>query len=133
MILSLILDSWQRPLSYRNQPIDLLHKSVDWFLYDNDLRHERVNRFSFSLVALIDTTGAFKFSRQWQQNFSITDNFMKGAIWSLLCRESSINNIQWVTAIALRPFVFKVIFFIVEKFANFFSEISYSDHGSKFP
>ena len=28
---------------YRNQSIDLLCKSVDWFLYDNDLRHERVN------------------------------------------------------------------------------------------
>ena len=34
--------SWQRPLSYRNQSIDLLRKSMDWFLYDNGLRHERV-------------------------------------------------------------------------------------------
>ena len=33
---------WQRPLSYRNQSIDLLRKSLDWFLYDNGLRHERV-------------------------------------------------------------------------------------------
>ena len=36
-----------RPLSYRNQSIDLLFKSMDcfpdWFLYDNGLRHERVN------------------------------------------------------------------------------------------
>ena len=30
------------PLSYRNQSIDLQSKSVDWFLYNNDLRHERV-------------------------------------------------------------------------------------------
>ena len=37
--------SWSRPLSYRNQSIDLLDKSMDWFLYDNDLRHERVNFF----------------------------------------------------------------------------------------
>ena len=35
--------SWWRPLSYRNQSIDLLRKSVDWFLYDNGPRHERVN------------------------------------------------------------------------------------------
>ena len=34
--------SWRRPLSYRNQSIDLLRKSMDWFLYGNDLRHERV-------------------------------------------------------------------------------------------
>ena len=32
--------SWRRPLSYRNQSTDLLGKSMDWFLYDNGLRHE---------------------------------------------------------------------------------------------
>ena len=26
--------SWRRPLSYRNQSIDLQSKSMDWFLYD---------------------------------------------------------------------------------------------------
>ena len=26
--------SWRRPISYRNQPTDLLRKSMDWFLYD---------------------------------------------------------------------------------------------------
>ena len=31
---------WRRLLSYRNQSIDLL----DWFLYDNGLRNERVKR-----------------------------------------------------------------------------------------
>ena len=36
--------SWQRPLSYRNQSIDLESKSMDWFLYDNGLRHERVKQ-----------------------------------------------------------------------------------------
>ena len=35
--------SWWRPLSYRNQSIELLRKSMDWFLYDNGLRHERFN------------------------------------------------------------------------------------------
>ena len=34
---------WRRPLPYRKQSIDLQSKSVDWFLYDNGLRHERVN------------------------------------------------------------------------------------------
>ena len=34
--------SWRRPLSYTNQSIDLLCKSMEWFLYDNGLRHERV-------------------------------------------------------------------------------------------
>ena len=31
--------SWRRPLSYRNQSIDLQSKLIDWFLYDNGLRH----------------------------------------------------------------------------------------------
>ena len=30
-------------ISYRNQSIDLQRKSMDWFLYDNGLRHERLN------------------------------------------------------------------------------------------
>ena len=34
--------SWRRPLSYRNQSIDLLRKSMDCFLYDNGLRQEIV-------------------------------------------------------------------------------------------
>ena len=34
--------SWWRPLPYRNQSTDLLRKSMDWLLYDNGVRHERV-------------------------------------------------------------------------------------------
>ena len=30
-------------VSYRSWSIDLLYKSMDWFLYDNGLRHERVS------------------------------------------------------------------------------------------
>ena len=36
--------SRRRPISYRNQSIDLLGKSMDWFLYDNRLCHEMVNK-----------------------------------------------------------------------------------------
>ena len=36
--------SWRRPFSYRNQSIDLHSKSMDRFLYDNGLRHERANK-----------------------------------------------------------------------------------------
>ena len=34
---------WRWPLPYKNYSIDLQSKSMEWFLYDNDLRHERVN------------------------------------------------------------------------------------------
>ena len=36
--------SWRRSLSYRNH---LLCKSMDWFLHDRDLRHERVKDIAF--------------------------------------------------------------------------------------
>ena len=38
LVLHLTL-SWQRPLLDRKQSIDLFRKSMDWFLYDNGLRH----------------------------------------------------------------------------------------------
>ena len=44
--------SWRRPLSYRNQSTDLQSKSMDWFLYDNDLRHERVNKSDKNYVVI---------------------------------------------------------------------------------
>ena len=31
------------PLSYGNKFIDLLFKSMNWFLYERELLHERVN------------------------------------------------------------------------------------------
>ena len=34
--------SWRRYLSYGNQSTNLQRKSMDWFVYDKDLRHERV-------------------------------------------------------------------------------------------
>ena len=37
--------SWRRSLSYRNHSIDLLCKSMDWFLYDRNLCHERVKAY----------------------------------------------------------------------------------------
>ena len=36
--------SWRRLLSYRNQSIGLLCKSIDWLLYDNDLRYKHLNK-----------------------------------------------------------------------------------------
>ena len=39
----LLILSWRRSLSYRNQFIDMLSKSMEWFLYDRDLRHEKVS------------------------------------------------------------------------------------------
>ena len=39
--------SWRKLLSYINQSTDLHSKTMDWFLYDADLRHEKVKIDSF--------------------------------------------------------------------------------------
>ena len=56
--MSVLTLSWRKPLSYRNQSIDLLYKSIDWFLYDNGPRHERVkakvahNKLTYTITIL---------------------------------------------------------------------------------
>ena len=50
-IIEAVINSFMTEISiYRDQSIDLQSKSVDWFLYDRDLRHERVNGTIFGDV-----------------------------------------------------------------------------------
>ena len=72
-----------RPLSYRNLSIDLLCKSMDWFLYDNGLRHDSVKSISYVFLyrcwciwnphCSLETKDAihfiFRFSRPYWSNF----------------------------------------------------------------
>ena len=51
--------SWRMSLSYRNQSIGLLCKSMDWFLYYLDLRQERVKPCTIKTVT--DKTIIHKF------------------------------------------------------------------------
>ena len=53
--------SRRRPLSYRNQSIDLLWKSMDWFLYDTGLRLESVNQFAFICITYLNDL-----NREWK-------------------------------------------------------------------
>ena len=64
--LMLLTLSWWRSLSYRNQSIDLQSKSVDWFLYDRDLRHEKVNIcYRHHIVTLYSDMTIPIFSEKW--------------------------------------------------------------------
>ena len=69
--------SWRRPLSYRIKSIDLLFKSMDCFLYDNSLRHERVkiiNLFGYCnsvSTALIITQCFFFFNTSLKINYQV--------------------------------------------------------------
>ena len=53
--LEVTLSRWRFP-SYRNQSIDLICKSVDWFLYDRNHRYERLKLFG-SNCGLVKKTG----------------------------------------------------------------------------
>ena len=47
----LLLNSFMtEAVSYTNQSIDMQSKSMDWFLYDGDLRHERVNSIQANVL-----------------------------------------------------------------------------------
>ena len=55
-------------LSYRNQSIDLRSKTVDWFLYDNGLRRERVKKTRLTIKVLENLHGhlsGFHFFNFW--------------------------------------------------------------------
>ena len=41
--------SWRRSISYKNQSIDLQSKSMDWFVYERDLRHEIVKVYLWGI------------------------------------------------------------------------------------
>ena len=45
--------SWRRSLSYRNQSTDLRSKSMDWFLHDDGLRHERFKLILFEITIML--------------------------------------------------------------------------------
>ena len=63
--------SWRRPLPYRNKSIDLLSKSMDWFLYDNGLCHERVK-----LSPKIPLESPWQSSKKfWDLQLSSLNNF----------------------------------------------------------
>ena len=72
-VLSSLTLSWRRPVSYRNQSIDLQSKSMDWFLYDNGFCHERVR--ILSLNSSFSKRGTKKQSRNiLQQHLSLYSN-----------------------------------------------------------
>ena len=52
--------SWRRPLSYRNQSTE---NPMDWFLYDNGHRHERVNLNCFLMFQKKQVRTDKKFSK----------------------------------------------------------------------
>ena len=60
--------SWRRFLSYRNHSIDLLCKSMDWFLYDRDFCHEGVNPFCAVVPILFWCFPWNKYSRKLESN-----------------------------------------------------------------
>ena len=82
--------SWRKSLSYRNQSIDLQTKSMDWFLYNRNLRHERVNPFYATLVS-------FYTSRNNVQETSAT-KLVKRPSGRLLLKFPEERNLTWIFA-----------------------------------
>ena len=69
--------SCRRSLSYRNQSIGLLCKSMDWFLYDMDLRHERVKAWVQTKCGWIYGSFAQIIKRSSHRRCSVTEVVLK--------------------------------------------------------
>ena len=97
------LSRW-RPLSYRNQS-----KSMDWFLYDNGLRHERVNcivhdlllaklsayGFDYSSVKLVVSfLNGRKFRTKIHSSFSLYLNLLVGIPQGSILGPSAVPNLK---------------------------------------
>ena len=84
--------SWRRSLSYRNQSIDLLCKSIDWFLYHRDLRHERVKILFCSRLSWNYHIQRFLgFDKEFKNVFRTQSNIYDGFFFA----ESTILVVWW--------------------------------------
>ena len=77
--------SWRKSLSYRNQSTDFLWKSINWFLYDRDLRHKIVNMWIFK--SLNNVNPEFVWSYFIFKN--TTYNIRNGTLLRLLTAKST--------------------------------------------
>ena len=68
--------SWRRSLPQRNQSIGLLCKSMDWFLYDKDIRHERVKAGNEVEELLLTFLKAVQPNMGWSIKY-LSKNFLK--------------------------------------------------------
>ena len=66
-LLSCLTLLWWRSLSHRNKSINLLCKSMDWFLHDRDICHERINSSMSSTSSVLKTVNTcFILKINWQ-------------------------------------------------------------------
>ena len=97
--------SWRRPLSYRNESIDLQSKPMDWFLYDIGLYHERVKDmfliFDYRKTVIFKSWLVNQPLINWLVNVSTTK-----AVWN--------SDLQWIDfSIAFRLFSQSNLFFAI--------------------
>ena len=89
--LTLLTLSWRKPLSYRNQPIDLQSKSMNWFLCAASVMKE-LNPFVAMIVRVKNSnifTHLFNLIRDFQGRSSLPNlwfNFLSSHIQSFFSR-----------------------------------------------
>ena len=89
--------SWWRSLSYRNQSTDLQSKSMDWFLYDRDICHERVITEERDIFTTLLSTYGETFSWKWLKKAKIAKSQFQYFFWTFLdFRDRSRLNVQCV-------------------------------------
>ena len=107
--------SWRRPISYRNQSIDLLRKSMDWFLYDIGLRHERVKKIAsgwnfngFCHFKWILRIQIYSHAKWTIQNFRKLNHYERNIFWGI-----GQKHVSWIS-IAVKLLILNFIKMIPE-------------------
>ena len=89
--------SRRRPISYINQSIDFLCKSMDWFLFDIGLRRERVNDTHREKLVLYWIQGKnslkYKIGCFWRFTYVYTINIALLIPLSYICLKNVIHQI----------------------------------------
>ena len=91
--------SWRRSLSYRNRSINFLCKSKGCFLYDRDLRHEKVQEIWKQTDKKIEATLAlFNYESVTLTNLRRKINVLEASIWRRFAKNVVVRNFTKFTA-----------------------------------
>ena len=102
-LLSVLTLLWRMFLSYRNQTINLFCKSMDWFLYDRGLRHERVKTCFLNFPYAINCYFLIEIS--FKHDFIVDTPYLGKSFPDLFCkyllfRKNIYEDVHFVSKIA---------------------------------
>ena len=95
MVIIKLTHSWRRSLSYRNQSIGLHSKSMKCFIYDRDIRHERVKVLVMHDTLAVNINLVFWLQLSWIRNVLVSVWLINSfclSPWQIFTKNNNNNN-----------------------------------------